>query len=127
MECLCPRIVVLGATPLCEDRAPCRAIVVPSGGPLSAALAEFNKKFQEKTKNAWARRSSFTTYPYVTAPRVAGVCVCWSVVTVLLGRRSCRGKYTLIEMSYDDDAGPAGAGSGGPAAAVSSKPVRSGQ
>ena len=41
-----------------------------------AAVAEFKKKFKEKTKNAWEQRNKFQAQP---------------------------GKYTLLEMGEEDD------------------------
>jgi len=55
---------------------------------LDGAKGEFLSKFREKTKNDWANRASFVAYP---------------------------GKYTWLEMAYDDDEPAGGAGGGGEA------------
>jgi poly [ADP-ribose] polymerase len=35
----------------------------PCGSDLNRALASFNKKYNDKTKNHWANRKNFVSYP----------------------------------------------------------------
>jgi poly [ADP-ribose] polymerase len=48
----------------------------PFGGNINGAINEFKKKFKEKTKNNWENRNAFKPVP---------------------------GKYTLLDMDYEDD------------------------